>query len=61
MTVKQRTLYEVQSEIHRIVFNRVYNRSTSDRKFSSEEYLNVLRELSRALKEIEKLTSKVER
>ena len=57
MTVKQRTLYEVQSEIHRIVFNR----PTSDRKFSSEEYLNVLRELSRALKEIEKLTSKVER
>ena len=60
MTVKQRTLYEVQSEIHRIVFNRVYNRSTSDRKFSSEEYFNVLRELSRALKEVENLTDKID-
>ena len=60
MTAKQRTLYEVQSEIHRIVFNRVYNRPISDRKFSSEEYLNVLRELSRALKEVENLTDKID-
>ena len=56
MTVKQRTLYEVQSEIHRIVLNR----PISDRKFSSEEYLNVLRELSRALKEVENLTDKID-
>lgn len=55
--IKPRSLYEVQLEIHRITITRLGRMAMT---FSEGGYLNVLRELTRALKENEKLKAENE-
>ena len=55
--IKPRSLYEVQLEIHRITITRLGRMAMT---FSEGKHLNVLRELTRALKENEKLKAENE-